>query len=361
MIKFPAFLQRLEVGTSLITMRLFRKKPIFMVKVAWYLFSRKIYRKPRYKNFLFAPHYKCNFSCDHCSQARLREIEKNEDVMTTEEMIAAIKKCLDFGALSIDFIGGESLLYKDFDKLVEACNPSRTFITMVTNGYMLNEKMIKHLIDIGVDKLNISIDSWYPEEHDKMRGVKGAHKKAFNSIELCRKLGMFVDLETVVFRDYTKSDSFMKVVEYCMKNKVRLVMVAAVPLGSWEGNYDMLISEEDNRRMKELHQKYPWITRNCVGQKNAGCPAGYELLSISSNGDVQPCDFIRISFGNIKTDSLASIVKKVEKLHWFNGKFKGCITAENRVFIEECLSKTWKAERYPTPAEEVFDNIKLSE
>ena len=177
MLKLPAFLQRFEVGTSLITVQLLKKKPIFMVKVAWYLLSRKIFKKPRYKNFLFAPHYKCNFTCDHCSQARLREEEKNQDVMTTEEMISAIKKCLRFGALSIDFIGGESLLYKDFDKLVEACNPSRTFVTMVTNGSMLNEKMIKHLMDIGVDKLNISIDSWYPDEHDKMRGVKGAHKR----------------------------------------------------------------------------------------------------------------------------------------------------------------------------------------
>ena len=83
---------------------------------------------------------------------------------------------------------------------------------------------------------------------------------------------MFVDIETVVFRNFTKSDSFMKIVDYCMKNKIRLVMVAAVPLGSWEGNYDMLISEEDNRRMKELHQKYPWITRNCVGQKMPVAP-----------------------------------------------------------------------------------------
>ena len=43
---------------------------------------------------------------------------------------------------------------------------------------------------IGIDKLNISMDSWYEEEHDEVRQKKGAYKQAWNTVNLCRKVGM---------------------------------------------------------------------------------------------------------------------------------------------------------------------------
>lgn len=350
-------LQRFENRLKLITPKLIRKKPGLLLRAACRLFVEKFtYREP-IRGVLFAPQYACNLNCEHCCQNYFSCTHK--PLLSLEEKKEVISQCLDMGVLAFDFIGGETSLSKEFPELVKACLPSKTYIALASNGYDMSEEKIRYFWNIGVDKLSISVDSWVAEEHDRFRGVNGSHGRALKTIALCRKIGMGVHIGMVVSRHSTRSDSFKKVVEYALREKISLGLIPAMPVGKWQGNYDVLITPEDRKIIDKLHQQYPLIiTGDHYGRRYGGCPAFNEVLAVTAYGDVMPCDFIHASFGNLRNETLHTIVERGRKVKYFNGRYRGCLAAENRDFIENCLPGTYGAVPYPIDAAEIFDELK---
>jgi len=276
-------------------------------------------------------------------------------MLTLKEKKKIIAQCLDLGVLSFSFIGGETSLSKDLPELIRACRPGRTYITLATNGYGFDEDKIRYFSDLGVDEFDVSIDSWFPEEHDTFRGKTGSYDSAIKTLNLCKKVGVNYHIGIVIYKNYTKSESFKKLVDYAISTKTRLGMIPAVPLGKWEANHDNLITREDRHVMDTLHSKYPFITSDNYGNKNHGCPAFQEVLNITPYGDVLPCDFIHISFGNLKNESLRTILDRGRQLSEFDGGYQGCLAAESKEFIESYLSKTYEADPYPVKAVDIFE------
>ena len=239
---------------------------------------------------------------------------------------------------------------------MENSRPESTYISLGTNAYKLSEEKIRYLLSIGVDKLNISLDSGIPEEHDKFRRRKGAFEKAMSAIENCRKVGMDFSINIVVHKDYTKAEGFLRLVDYAVRTRSKLILIAAVPYGEWESKHDVLITKDDDRTMRALTKKFPFIRRNCVSKR--GCPAFDDLLAITSYGDVLPCDFIHASFGNLKNERLESIVQRAHKVKCFDGSYNGCFPAENKEFIENALPVIEKADPYPISAKVVFQELR---
>lgn len=84
----------------------------------------------------------------------------------------------------------EPLLYKELPEVIEIIKKCGLKCTITTNGYLL-EKHAEYLVELGLDNLAVSIDG--PEKvHDRIRGVKGAFKRAINGI---KKVNEIKDVE----------------------------------------------------------------------------------------------------------------------------------------------------------------------
>jgi len=335
---------------SLITPRLIKQKPLFLMRTGF----RTIFKTNKLRSILFHSHYKCNLNCSHCYEKNF--LKTNKKILSLEEQKNIIKECLKLGVVSFDFVSGESVLNSNLPELIKACKPYKTYITIATNGYGFTEEKIKNLLDIGVDKLNISIDSFYSEEHDKIRQKRGVHKAAFETIEFCKKVGMGFHITIFVYKNSIQTNGFKKLIDYAMKNNIRIALKLAIPLGQWEAKHNMLITKNDRKVVDELCKKHPTLIKICdKGNRKGGCPAFDEVITITAYGDILPCNGIHISFGNIREDNLKNIIEKGRKIKYFNGKYKGCPPAEDMNFIKNYLSKTYKANPYPIKAGEVFE------
>ena len=82
------------------------------------------------------------------------------------------------------------MYFPDFDEIVAAVDPQKFYITSDTNGWLLDEKRAMHLKEIGVDKIQLSIDSLNAKEHDDFRRAKGSHEKALRAIDAAHKAGL---------------------------------------------------------------------------------------------------------------------------------------------------------------------------
>lgn len=129
---------------------------------------------------------RCNLRCEMCSQYgdNFKEFAGKE--LSFEEWKPFFDSLSDVTPKpKIILMGGEPLLYKEFDKILEYLNNNDFSIHIVTNGVFLD----KHKEAISKCKnitITVSIDG-LENTHDSIRRVKGTFKKAINNIALFEK------------------------------------------------------------------------------------------------------------------------------------------------------------------------------
>ena len=97
----------------------------------------------------------------------------------------------NIGCKSINLIGGELFLHKDWDKIVTRLRENNIDVSIITNGIALTEDKIKFLKDSGVISIGISVDGGTAETNDYIRQVPGLFNKILETTEILAKYNLF--------------------------------------------------------------------------------------------------------------------------------------------------------------------------
>src|SRR5208282_856215 len=190
--------------------------------------------------------YACNMACRHCSIKGLQEQKNgNRRKMTPEAVKELARQADEMGLARFEINGGEPFVNKDYDEMVKAIDPQKFYVNSVTNGWLLDDKRAKHLKAIGVDRIQVSVDSLNAEEHDQFRQRRGSHARALQAVEASRKAGLAVFVSTVVTRHRLYSAEFLEFINYFNNKDIGVFLTFAKPVGAWQGKYDMLVNRED--------------------------------------------------------------------------------------------------------------------
>lgn len=298
--------------------------------------------------------YKCNFRCHHCSEEKVKK--NGSRFFTIEDVRELSRQADEMGLAHFVLTGGEPLVFKDFDKIIEAIDPDKFYITSDTNGWFLDEKKAKHLKSIGVDKIQLSLDSLDPSEHDTFRRKQGAHERCLKAIDAALNAGLNIIVQTVVSKHRVRSHEFIEFLEYLNKKEVGVFVTYAKPVGGWEGNFDVLVDREDINYVRELEKRYNVFTHFTPSYGlNIGCIAVKRMISITKFGDVMPCPYIYVSLGNFFEEPLKDIVDSGLNIKFFGKYYNGCWIAENRKFINDYIVKRVYGKPLPVPYNQVFE------
>ena len=84
-------------------------------------------------------------------------------------------------------------------------------------------------------------------------------------------------------------------------------------IGRWQGRGDIFLSEANaHRLLKRIRRRSAMkIDFSTNLSLRPGCPAAVEKIYITPYGDVLPCTFNPISFGNLRRSELAGIWKEM--------------------------------------------------
>ena len=91
------------------------------------------------------------------------------------------------------------------------------YISLTTNGWLLTDAMAKHLVEIGVNKVNISIDSNIAEEHDSFRNKQGSHKRAIQAVKNALAAGLNTQISIVATHQNLRTPGFNGILELSKK------------------------------------------------------------------------------------------------------------------------------------------------
>ena len=113
--------------------------------------------------------YECNLSCIMCQKSSRDKNDYNSnlthmDFERIKEFIRAYHKKL----IVIRLTGGEPLFYKQFEQLIDLFNAYKIKFTLLTNGTLLTESIMRKMIPNCVE-ISISMDSIHETTYSQIR------------------------------------------------------------------------------------------------------------------------------------------------------------------------------------------------
>lgn len=238
----------------------------------------------------------CNFQCYYCY--RESSMSASNEIISGSKLLDIIKELSLKGLKVVEITGGEPLLHPDFEKIVLGCLQELTLVSVLTNGFFINEKFIDTVLPYK-DKLvfSVSFDSWRDDDLDKRAGVHGAAPRIKKAIELISRKGFIVRATMAVDENNwcDLEDTLLKAMEI---GATRFAYSPIMPLGRAPKEsitWDSISQKEAYAKEKYLAEKYrdflDFTSENISKRifSPGGCGAGHTNFVMSPNGSIRLC------------------------------------------------------------------------
>jgi len=312
----------------------------------------------------------CNFQCEHCCAEHymdrhlMKVTGKAEQRHTLDlnDIRELSRQADEIGLARFVLTGGEPLVMRNpsFEEVVEALDPEKHYIITDTNGWFMDAEKAKHIKSIGVEKVQLSLDSYIESEHDKFRNKPGSYKKVMRAIDACQDAGLNLILSTCLIHDRVKSQEFVDLCDFSTKRGVGLYVTYAKPVGNCKNHMDWLITKEDADILRELEKTYNVFTHMTPSYGMVqGCITVKGIITVSSTGEVVPCPYMDMSIGNYLQTPLKDILARGMRNKWLGPYRPDCLIGEDTEFINFHNEKVGDRKLLPVPYGEGFSDADL--
>jgi len=307
--------------------------------------------------------YLCNFQCTHCSaeyymDRHLEGVLKVKDErkkVELEDIKELSRQADELGIARFVITGGEPLVMRDLDDVVAAIDPEKHYIILDTNGWFLDDEKASHLKRIGVEKVQLSLDSFIEAEHDEFRNKKGSYKRVMRAIDAAIQADLNLILSTVLVKGRAKTKEFMDLCQYCTDSGIGLYVSYAKPTGSCTEHPEFVIEKEDADIVRQLEKDYNVFTHMTPSYgSHKGCITVKGIITVTSTGEITPCPYIDFSIGNVFETSLKEILERGMRNPWLGPHRPDCLIGEDKKFIKIHTEKTHGVTHLPLPWGEGF-------
>jgi MoaA/NifB/PqqE/SkfB family radical SAM enzyme len=271
---------------------------------------------------------KCPQNCIYCYNKK-----RTGQVMDTATIIKTIQDLKQMGVFWLGFTGGEPLLNKDIVEITRSCAQDCT-LKLFTTGCTLTPELAADLRDAGLSYVSISLDHWDEQEHDRARRFKGAFQTALKAIEIFKNLGdVHVGVSAVLSKQMLGTEQVEQFLHFLISLGVSEAWLSETkPSVEAFWRDDLIISEAERLNLIKIQDQYNKegkITVNYLShfesREHFGCNAGHKMVYVVAFGEVSPCVFTPMSFGNVMEQSIDKIFAEM----------KNCFPSEDSCFINK--------------------------
>jgi len=278
---------------------------------------------------------RCPQNCAYCYNKQRRG--RPMDTTTILQVVDDLKA---MGVTWLGFTGGESLLNPDLVRITAHASPGCA-VKLFTTGCGLTPQRARDLADAGLFSVAVSLDSRDAERHDTVRRYPGAFRAAMDALAVFRAVpGLHVSVSSVITPQMVRSGDVEDLIDFLESLNVDEAWLSEVKPSVEEYQDDnLLLSEEGRRQLVTLQDRYNrrgGMTVNYLGHfegaETFGCNAGCKMVYVDAFGEVSPCVFLPMSFGNVRERPLTEIVEEMRSV--FPGE-EGCFTNRHYKLMRE--------------------------
>lgn len=262
--------------------------------------------------------YQCNNECTHCYNARSRKFPS----LSKNDWYKVIDKIWELSIPHIVFTGGEPTLCEYLPDLIQYAENKGIITGINTNGRELaNNSFLTHLVDAGLDHIQITLESFNSKIHDQMVNFPGAWEETVSGIKNVLQKEVYMMTNTTMLK--TNFLEIPQTLDFLAELGVPTVGLNAliysgkgkdVGTGLSETQLSPLLEIAKEKTIKN-NQKLIWYTPTHYCRYNPithdlgvkGCSAALYNMCLEPNGDVLPCQSYYYPLGNILKNSWNSI------------------------------------------------------
>lgn len=274
--------------------------------------------------------YDCDCDCDYCWCGSHKRYPGRE--LSLFEVKKILDEISEFPSLIglVSFVGGEPFLREDIYEVVKYATKKGLFSEIETNGIELSKSAILRLKKSGLNHIFVKIEGSNAEKHDLLAKIKGCFDKAINGIKISVEQGLSCSIFMNASKKKIEENELAKIINIAKKLNVNSVRIIYPMLsGRWINREDQRLNRREKREIEKLFEPgfvYLESSYGVYEHKDRICAAlDKKFFHISCYGEVQPCPFVPVSFGNLRSRSLKEILKHMWTHPIFSTRYTGCL------------------------------------
>ncbi|TSE31817.1 GTP 3',8-cyclase [Tepidimonas thermarum] len=187
---------------------------------------------------------RCNFRCSYCMPKEVFDKDypylPHSELLTFEEITRVARLFLAHGVRKIRLTGGEPLLRKNIERLIEQLAALRTVdgtppeLTLTTNGSLLARKA-RALRDAGLQRVTVSLDGLDDAVFQRMNDVGFPVAEVLRGIEAAQAAGLAPIKVNMVVKRGTNDDQIVPMARHFRGSGVTLRLIEYMDVGSSNG------------------------------------------------------------------------------------------------------------------------------
>lgn len=187
---------------------------------------------------------RCNFRCSYCMPKEVFNKDypylPHSALLTFEEITRLTRVFLSHGVRKIRLTGGEPLLRKNLEILIEQLSQLRTVdgqpldLTLTTNGSLLKKKA-QALKDAGLKRVTVSLDGLDDAVFRRMNDVDFPVSDVLEGLEAAQAVGLGPIKVNMVVKRGTNDDQILPMARYFRGSGITLRFIEYMDVGATNG------------------------------------------------------------------------------------------------------------------------------
>lgn len=255
---------------------------------------------------------RCNLRCLHCGSTAGK---KRHGELSMDELRGVVGDLAGLGCQELVLLGGEPLLHEGWEELCTLATGRGVKPIIVTNGLQLTAEVARRLGCAGVHRVGVSIDGAAQATHDRIRGRRGSHARAWQAIGHLNEAGVTVTVITTITKTNVAELRAMR--DQLVGKNLGWQIQTATPNGG-RFSQDHVLSRQEfyevGRFIAACRESYSLTELPVAGSHDIGycsnelknyaqtptwlgCQGGISTVGIQSDGVIKPCLSLPEAFG----------------------------------------------------------------
>lgn len=277
--------------------------------------------------------HRCPLQCPYCSNPV--KLLKAASELDTETWLSVFDQAAGLGVLQVHLSGGEPTLRNDLDQFVERLARHGIYSNLITAGVNLTRDRILNMRDLGLDHLQLSVQSVRAPMADKIGNYKNALEKKRELAGWVREAGLPLTINAPIHRHNIEEAE--EVIQFAIEVGAERIEIANTQYYGWAAvnRAALMPSYEQVLRQAEIVGKaradlvgilnIDYVTPDYYAKYPKPCMGGWanDVFNITPEGKVLPChaaeSLTDMQFETVHTMPLADIWYRSPSFNRFRG------------------------------------------
>lgn len=172
----------------------------------------------------------CNLRCTYCMPAEGVALTPKSHLMTAQEIYTIAQKFVDAGVTKIRLTGGEPLIRKDAQEILEKLATLDVELAISTNA-VITDRYIELFKKIGMQNINVSLDTLIPERF-KTITRRNYFQRVYDNIFQLVSEGFNIKLNCVLMKEINEDE----IIDFIQLSENHAIHVRFIEFMPFDGN-----------------------------------------------------------------------------------------------------------------------------